>query len=609
MNEWLLKFGLGGVQEFIAHGRKTRDVAAGSRLVSAVSQAVANKAAEFQGSTRLLPVGSPTDETIGTKSASWPHQLVFWVEGKEQDVRAIGKGMMLAARDHWREALLGPVMNPPAEIRPALLTVDQSFLENQVDMALEAYWVAVPVLPAEGEDADKAFRRAFSALADLFDDRKHTRTFGQLQVPKQDGGTWTCLLCGARAAVVSKAGIAHLEPRGKEKLTGRDRLCTVCLGKRLWSYAVLSDEFPSTVRLGRAHLLRGETFEELKEALQQSGFTGEISRDGVSKIFDEWADCEDAEEMTEQSRTGGTRQDLFVHLQALLANDKRFRTRGYYCLALLDGDEMGKWFSGDRFQDGCDLRAAQDALGNALAAFVGELRRWFEDPARRPARLIYAGGDDGFVLLPLDDLVGFLQIVKSAWKQQVASDAVLQRFLPSKGAPPRVSLNACIAHEKEPLQPLVAGLQADLEEAKECGGRDVFSIRVHLRAGSSSQMIARWKDLDRFAGALGAFQLGPSSLPHDLMRAAEPFLATDGQEAWDALQRCLVGRVDRAFGEERLADADPIRRWLEGRVNPRDWPPWAIKEPYTNLERAEVLGSSLAVAAALLRLLRGEGAG
>ena len=69
---WLLKIGVGGVQGFIAQARKTRDLAAGSRLVGRAMQAGIAHLDGLTPGERISPI-DPAN--------ACPHQALYRLRG------------------------------------------------------------------------------------------------------------------------------------------------------------------------------------------------------------------------------------------------------------------------------------------------------------------------------------------------------------------------------------------------------------------------------------------------------------------------------------------------------------------------------------------------
>lgn len=605
MTDWLLKFGFGGVQEFIGQARKTRDLGAGSVLISELIRA-ALKQTEHLHSERILPQDPTT---------ACPHQAVLLLSGRtKEEVKECGEGLRECVAAEWRRHA-----DPAKLVAPSKAPVlcGEGNLAEQIESAFETYWVAVPL----GND----YRAAFTRLGALFDDRRHTRTFAPLP-PLPDKPQWACLQCGVRVAVVDKDKLDGLTRRSKGLFSKRDHLCAVCLAKRLWSAEKFKEGFPSTQALARDRLFREPLAGQLSAAL---GGTPLKPLEQL-ELFDRWEEFAEAEEAqkeaerkntTAPSRPAGRVWDAYQKVRAADGLQKGFAELSpYYALVVFDGDEMGKWFRGERFQPGCDLRAAQAALGQALTAFSSDLAKL---PELGAGRLVYAGGDDGLALLPLDYLLPFVQALRDRWREKVREDSTLKAVCADD--PPTFSLHASVVHESAPLQQAVSVLHHHLEETKERGGRNAFSLRADVRAGSEAMMVAAWDELDTLGRTLVQLTnwrpedvIGtggarpsraelerrskdelPTRLPHKLIEAAHGFFDTDGGCIDSTALDLELRRASRAG--DSGPTADPLIEWLVQQRVRRAWP--RPPEPGKPITSREAMESALKVLSFLAREL------
>ena len=576
MSTWLLKIGFGGVQEFIGQARKTRDLAAGSALLS---EAMRRGLQSLNGQAEVLLPYDP--------QKNWPacpHQAVLRIQGEAAHVRKLAK----ALADVVREAAADPLKKGIKQVvQDKKIAATADFANGQIDSAFELYWVAV-----EGKGAD-AFRR----LQALFDDRRHTRTFQQLEARKGFVSS-TCAQCGTRSAVVEKAEALASWKSGL--FSKRDLLCGVCLGKRLWSDTKFR-RFPSTVRLAWDRLLRPPWIDLMGEKRP--------SDEDLVELFDRWDEFEAARPGEPPREPGGTGKLWKTYVG--LAEDKNFRAAlrsasPYWAVAAFDGDRMGKWFSGAFFKDGVDLFEGHRALAEALNAFSEGLRQEFQN---HQGRLVYAGGDDGLVFLPLDELLPFLEGVHGLWARKVADHAGLGRCV--KDALPTLTCHAAVVHMREPLQPVLARLHEDLIQTKErVRDRNAFSVRVDVRGGATELMLAPWGQLPAFKQAVAALSGPlPGRLPHQMLEAAEGFFAPDGRCVYPPALGQELRRVG-ARGEGATAaprELESLCRWLvQDRAGVRPWGGgWAAPHPegFETLTPAEAFRTAVSVSAFLGREL------
>jgi CRISPR-associated protein Cmr2 len=146
----------------------------------------------------------------------------------------------------------------------------------------------------------------------------------------------------------------------------------------------------------------------------------------------------------------------------------------FYALLLMDGDGMGKLLSG--------YSAHQGNIAKALALFTQEVPKIV---ARCNGKLIHAGGDDVFALLPIDRAIECAQECRKAYIS--AFDTVFGH--PRRDGVPRehettVSVAIEFAHMQTALGVVVRDAHKLLDEiAKDRCSRDGLACRVWKRGG------------------------------------------------------------------------------------------------------------------------------
>ena len=260
--EHLLAIALGPVQEFIATARRTRDLYAGSRLLSEAAARAAKALAREVGAKNLI-FPAPEDEAGLERlaGAGIPNVLLVRVpEGK--DPRGLGEQALGAARDYLRERaeeVLGP--------RRDLLFWREALA--QVEDLLEGYYA---YLPLEGD-----YPRARERLMALLAARKNTRDFAPVS---WGSPAYKSSLDGARESVLRlpEKEADHLRVRlglrPGEYLAGPDLL------KRWWK---AGHGFLSTTHMAALPFWEGVRRAGLeavlKEALEElGGLVGEEAR-------------------------------------------------------------------------------------------------------------------------------------------------------------------------------------------------------------------------------------------------------------------------------------------------------------------------------------------
>lgn len=310
-------------------------------------------------------------------------------------------------------------------------------------------------------------------------------------------------------------------------------------------------------------------------------------------------------------------------LASVRENQSDDRLETYYGLLLLDGDRMGQWLSGENaisyresFHPQVQAGFDQHAKGQSQIEKYGQQARALS-PGRHQAisgalndfsltvvrhvvenehlgRLIYAGGDDVFAMLPVADLLPAMQRLRHAYsgddpaheggrdprgltlhKGFAILNGQLMRMMGTKAT---ASCGAVVAHHQAPLSAVRRELAAAEQRAKNEGGRDAFSITIIKRSGGALRLTAKWGEPVALLQDMQAYLAHP-----DVSRRAAYHCLQwlDAQELphplpGDMLQSLLTYQLDRqASGEIRNLAPDLAKRLsrlaLEQEKNGIDW--------------------------------------
>ncbi|MHA2641768.1 MAG: type III-B CRISPR-associated protein Cas10/Cmr2 [bacterium JZ-2024 1] len=430
----------------------------------------------------------------------------------------------------------------------------------------------------------------WSLLYDLgdraFNARKNLRNFSQM-----DAKGAKCTLCGVRSALRSQSHDARafwqkvaqkLSEKGRYdiKPEGKERLCAVCTVKRFVRGEVLDEEFgikggfPATTEIAVA-VFKKSLIEALKNgkdsvrtALTEflkttSGFpqvdanlfphlrklvehlendedrklaTNLLALDGEFLIYENWTVehlAEISPKITEATvRTGcGALKKLCEAVESVPAR--------YYAVLYLDGDQMGRWFSGTH-QDLAPLGdilhphvrdtlkkdpawteflsrkriitpAVHTAISDAVGQFALRMVPYIVEH-RYPGRLLYAGGDDVLAMVPLENALQVARELRFAFSGHIRWDADRNlevvssnpdvtgyvewngRLFLTMGPKATASAGIVLAHHQHPLDLVLDCARRALKAAKERYGRNAFAVEVLKRSGESLSVGASWYD-------------------------------------------------------------------------------------------------------------------
>jgi CRISPR-associated protein Cmr2 len=281
------------------------------------------------------------------------------------------------------------------------------------------------------------------------------------------------------------------------------------------------------------------------------------------------------------------------------ANDKQFNDEEtsedignqpednkYFAVLAFDGDEIGKWVSGEKtpqfssqladYKDGSNIQRfgakdyfekpefqgflkAQRPLSPSYHLQFSEALSNFALLCARPiveeffGRLIYAGGDDVVALLPADTALSCAEALRAAFtgREVRGPDGTVLFRSPSPGflssekwkdnhdrrrpipflvPGPRAdaSVGIAIAHFKSPLQDVVRAAQAAEKRAKKQLGRSAVAVSLFKRSGETIEWGCKWTGggLEIYRALAEALDAGKISgkFPYRFAELLSPYL-------------------------------------------------------------------------------------
>lgn len=240
--------------------------------------------------------------------------------------------------------------------------------------------------------------------------------------------------------------------------------------------------------------------------------------------------------------------DEFELVQNQIKKIFNAKTETYYALLLMDGDKMGAILSADtqtnttisyrdsfhpKIHSGFDKQAQNNnqifdygqqmralSPGRHLA-ISGALNDFSLTVARHVieeeflGKLIYAGGDDVFAMMPVADLLPAMCRLRETYSGVPSDEDSLDyksflskdknqlrckngfaylngRLMRMMGRHATASCGAVIAHHQAPLSAVRRELQLAEKRAKNEGGRNAFSITIIKRSGGSLYITDKW---------------------------------------------------------------------------------------------------------------------
>ncbi|MDL2269590.1 type III-B CRISPR-associated protein Cas10/Cmr2 [Desulfosarcina sp. OttesenSCG-928-A07] len=511
-----LHFSFGPVQDFVAQARKTRDLWAGSYLLSwlagnamkvvlASGGKIVSPDVEEDGLMKLIhdPI-QKENYPDAVRIGSLPNRFTAKIPAHIQAGDVAHKAAQ-AIHGQWK--LLGDAVRNYLNGKGKGVIIDDNTWNRQMNSFWEVQWVI-------GEDGN------------LLNQRKNMRC----HLPESEPGE-KCTMCGERKEIsqakleplriseIRKWWKKNVYPETISDLREEDRLCAVCLTKRLFpivSQDVLgwkaSKYFPSTGFMAALDWME-ILIEKARENEQLRKTANDFIRTASENLRDIATEYHTYLPFLEKKVEASGLQPVITTFDGGLfhpfvlreKSDLDFKFKGspekiraalaqvhkglaesgsqkttatpFYALLLMDGDGMGAILSRNP-EEHTEISQALSAFTQKVPAIVSAHHGW----------LIYAGGDDVFALLPLNKAIDCALACKTAYEEAFRCHA---SFLD----PAICTISAAIqyAHMKTPLGPLVKDAHLLLDKvAKDAAGRNALACRVWKRGGPILTWFQPW---------------------------------------------------------------------------------------------------------------------
>lgn len=581
----LLLFSLGPVQAFIAAGRRTADLWAGSLLLSNLAKTALEVVAEQLEIEAVLFPALDDDREEGR--AAYPNRFLAWVP-VGTDPTTLANAAVDALRAHLREA---------AQFALEQVGFDKSYAAGAAERAaafVEVYWAALP------EDADAVANVYRDVLADpyghlyrvvegLAGSRKSLRDFDG----RRESG-YRCTLMPDHPALVPdddptpgevRVWWEKIAARSGGRLRAGEHLSAIALTKRFYPvFLNLADKaFPSTSSFATADFVRAvldeaptvpallkaaTEYEAKAKALPSEVRVTEAALPGLEKnrpesvrllhrlsgrlLIGDDLTVEEIERDTGRAFDAQERAALEGKLKELAhARARLFTEAGraeirppsrYYALLVLDGDRMGQWLSGTYGKEAFPSMSGSErhrAISSALNTFaLTDVPQIVEEQIVEGkatlGRLVYGGGDDVVALLSFETALFAAKMISEAFGRALDGGTV--------------SAGLVFAHHLTPLQQVLDAARASEKRAK-AAGRDRLCLTALKRSGAPEEAIVPWCQLDPvdlFAEHIRRGDVAKGLL-YDLTDLRRRLTDREGRLP-DAMQEPLRAEAARLFG-------------------------------------------------------------
>jgi len=165
----------------------------------------------------------------------------------------------------------------------------------------------------------------------------------------------------------------------------------------------------------------------------------------------------------------------------------------YYAIIVSDGDNMGKWLSGENLKPDADLLFFHKKLSENLNGFSEEAYKLLNEPE---GKTVYSGGDDFMGFINLEYLFPVMNNIHEKF-ENINHDI---KSIKQEDKKLTLSAGIAIAHYKTPLSIVLqkAREMEKLAKQNEKGNekKNSFAIAVLKHSGEINQTVWKWKGDD-----------------------------------------------------------------------------------------------------------------
>lgn len=464
---YLLIFTIGPVQSFIAQARKTRDLHAGSLMLSSLCRKAALKAMNSYGGKIIYPhekLVKTDDPTVPL-----PNRFVAIVDNENA-----GKEIQTEIEMEFKTMLVNGILGGKKV----------ASFQNQIDHFLQIYWASIPFEKNKYTDSYQQLSKYIGAV-------KNTRIFQQSNSPGRK-----CSLCGERTALfyfssknvnryfISDAVNLRIDKKATYvDMTEGEGLCAICQHKRFSKFKDAKGnpiDFFSTAKIALLDAM---------PAKQDPPHIKKYKNIFSDYYFDEQLFFEEnlTDHYFEKHHISKKLKEKAIPVQREIVNEIRKEEKKmhrYYTLIMLDGDDMGKWLAGKWLKDIDKLQEFHKFMTEELGNYAIDVR--INHIKNDVGKLVYAGGDDVLTFVNLEYL---FQVVCKLFDQfPTLENRLVEDY---KKATP--SCGIIIAHYKTPLSEVMKWARAMNKKAKSLDDKHAIGIAAITHSGSITQSVFKYK--------------------------------------------------------------------------------------------------------------------
>jgi CRISPR-associated protein Cmr2 len=471
----LLLFTIGPVQSFISQARKTQDLYAGSKLLSVLI----GEAIKFVGEENMI---------FPKYGKAMPNRFLAEVPSNENDLAQFGEKLEEKVRHEWKiiaNNLISGMKKIPIGYH------------NQVDAFLEIYWSIEPV------SENSTYKEIIEKLEDNIASLKNIRAFNQFTWEKDIIGEKgrKCSLDGQRnvlfyrpnnqnnfniaaSPLYSSHEAVYVDNRFPNNviLKPGEGLSAISFIKRGYKNNVT---FESTADIALLDVLHNLSSLENETNLKYCIKT--VRNTNAHLFYEENCDPKVAKNLLAETNTDKPLEEILDCSKKVreAAKKRGLKLSKYYAILTFDGDNMGKWLSGDYLENESLLEDFQRNFAECLSNFANDSEKYLDNEM---GRTVYAGGDDFLGFVNLNSLLTVIEDLRKLFNELV--NLPLNKFKNKYGETISFSAGICVAHYKEPLSIVLQQARLAQKIAKsKIKDKDSFSISVIKGSGESHTMV------------------------------------------------------------------------------------------------------------------------
>ena len=499
MPDHIFSIGLVPVQAFISEARRSRDLLAGSAILSWFMREILITLAESHPTTMLLPHESiwgkekkriEFSDILKDVSYSIPNRASGYIESSDSEVKQLFETeLRQLVQRKWKD-LFEKYFQNDHFVQQRLGSWKQFFEKAFVESSLspvDLLWVVAPI-DSEQDDPGNLKR-----IDQLFNNLKRTRP-----VTRWKGkNVGKCDQCGQREAISPDPYNSYADwwrqqrnlnnaswVKKGTRIDIEERLCIVCFTKRFAGYSG-GGKFPSTNGVAAGKWLSSlascddvnvmkafQSFQNLLSSLEiEDKEKLYYSRSITTQIEKE----EDLEIQQKLKALKIARKNLHHSIQ----NSKRLNLRpepsNYLAVLTFDGDSMGE-----------KIREHFKTLPSQLIKFSNAIIKAFPSSTHfSPTKIFYIGGDEGLILSSIEIVLEVAFQIKKLFRDCVGNRVTL-------------SMGVTLFDRERPSGGAIRLAQEALETAKGIEGKNALSITVQTASGNEFSTTATWKEGDSF---------------------------------------------------------------------------------------------------------------